>query len=62
MTGVGYLELEAPKLEDSIKFYQSVLGFELLNRGQEPKTDRNQAIHAHGERAILDPHGSELQP
>ncbi len=43
LTGVGYLELEAPKLEDSIKFYQSVLGFELLNRGREVKTDRNQA-------------------
>ena len=43
LTGVGYLELEAPKLEASIKFYQSVLGFELVNRGREVKSDRNQA-------------------
>jgi len=32
MTGVGYLELEAPDLAASIKFYQQVLGFELLDR------------------------------
>ena len=43
LTGVGYLELEAPKLDDSIKFYQAMLGFELLNRGQEVKTNRNHA-------------------
>ena len=43
LTGVGYLELEAPKLDDSIKFYQAVLGFELLSRGQDAKSNRNQA-------------------
>ena len=29
ITGVGYLELEAPDLEASVKFYQQVLGFDL---------------------------------
>jgi len=43
LTGVGYLELEAPKLDESIKFYQAVLGFELLNRGLDIKTARYQA-------------------
>jgi catechol-2,3-dioxygenase len=32
MTGVGYIELEAPNVPASIKFYQDVLGFEVLNR------------------------------
>jgi len=44
LTGVGYLELEAPQLDDSIKFYQAVLGFELLSRGHDIKSNRNQAI------------------
>ena len=29
MTGVGYIELEAPDVEASIEFYTTVLGFEL---------------------------------
>lgn len=29
MTGVGYLELEAPDVEASIEFYEQVLGFEV---------------------------------
>jgi len=29
MTGVGYMELEAPDVEASIKFYHAVLGFEV---------------------------------
>jgi len=43
LTGVGYLELEAPKLDDSIKFYQAVLGFELLGCGQDAESGRIQA-------------------
>jgi len=43
LTGVGYLELEAPKLDESIKFYQEVLGFELLSRGRHAESNRNQA-------------------
>ena len=43
LTGVGYLELEAPKLDESIKFYQAVLGFELLKRDQDAKSNRQQA-------------------
>lgn len=43
LTGVGYLELEAPQLDESIKFYQAVLGFELLGRGDESKSQRRQA-------------------
>jgi catechol 2,3-dioxygenase-like lactoylglutathione lyase family enzyme len=43
LTGVGYLELEAPKLDASIKFYEQVLGFNLLGRGRDTRTDRAQA-------------------
>jgi catechol-2,3-dioxygenase len=37
MTGVGYIELEAPNVPASIKFYQDVLGFEVLNRSANSK-------------------------
>ncbi len=55
LTGVGYLELEAPKLDDSIKFYEAVLGFELLSRGQDAKSKRNQTAMrmASGQHLIL---------
>lgn len=43
LTGVGYLELEAPKLDASIEFYRAVLGFELLGRGEDGKSQRRQA-------------------
>lgn len=43
LTGVGYLELEAPQLDESIKFYQAVLGFELLDLGTDAKSQRRQA-------------------
>ena len=36
ITGVGYIELEAPDVEASIKFYQDVLGFEIQSRGLNP--------------------------
>ena len=32
MTGVGYIELEAPDVNASIDFYAKVLGFELQSR------------------------------
>lgn len=51
MTGVGYLELEAPDVEASIKFYHDVLGFEVQSRA----TDGKQAMlkMASGQTLIL---------
>jgi catechol 2,3-dioxygenase-like lactoylglutathione lyase family enzyme len=43
LTGVGYLELEAPNLDGSIKFYEQVLGFHLLGRGRDARSDQAQA-------------------
>jgi catechol 2,3-dioxygenase-like lactoylglutathione lyase family enzyme len=37
MTGVGYLELEAPDVARSIDFYENVLGFEAQNHSQSPR-------------------------
>lgn len=37
MTGVGYLELEAPDIAASINFYQNVLGFELQEQSASGK-------------------------
>jgi len=37
MTGVGYIELEAPNVEASIKFYHDVLGFEVQGRSNDGK-------------------------
>lgn len=37
MTGVGYIELEAPDVAASIKFYTTVLGFELINRSEDAR-------------------------
>ena len=34
MTGVGYIELEAPDVNASVDFYTKVLGFELQARGE----------------------------
>jgi catechol 2,3-dioxygenase-like lactoylglutathione lyase family enzyme len=36
MTGVGYIELEAPSVEASIAFYEKVLGFEIQSRRANP--------------------------
>src|SRR5258706_2007190 len=36
MTGVGYIELEAPSVEASIGFYEKVLGFEVQSRATSP--------------------------
>jgi catechol 2,3-dioxygenase-like lactoylglutathione lyase family enzyme len=37
MTGVGYLELEAPDVSASVDFYKKVLGFELQDRAANPQ-------------------------
>jgi len=36
MTGVGYIELEAPSVDVSIAFYEKVLGFEVQSRRANP--------------------------
>ena len=38
MTGVGYIELEAPSVNTSISFYEKVLGFELQDRSPRQAT------------------------
>jgi catechol 2,3-dioxygenase-like lactoylglutathione lyase family enzyme len=43
MTGVGYLELEAPDMRASIDFYEKVLGFELNSRSENPTGHAQQA-------------------
>ena len=43
LTGVGYLELEAPNLDASIKFYEQVLGFKVLERGRDTQSNNPQA-------------------
>ena len=43
LTGVGYLELEAPKFDASIKFYEQVLGFKILERGGDAQSNKAQA-------------------
>jgi len=53
LTGVGYLELEAPKLDASIKFYEQVLGFALVSRGVDPQSGKNQATLRMGGGQIL---------
>jgi len=37
MTGVGYIELEAPNVDASIIFYHAVLGFEVQSRSADSK-------------------------
>jgi len=37
ITGVGYIELEAPNVDASVKFFQDVLGFEVQSRSEKPK-------------------------
>lgn len=38
MTGVGYLELEAPDVAASVDFYEKVLGFEMQTRSEAPQS------------------------
>jgi len=55
MTGVGYIELEAPDVKASIDFYQKVLGFELQNNGKNVQSGVEQATMkmASGQTLIL---------
>ena len=55
MTGVGYLELEAPDVEASIDFYEDVLGFEVQDRNENPQDRLQQATMsmASGQTLIL---------
>ena len=53
LTGVGYLELEAPNLDASIQFYQQVLGFALLERCQDGFSKKAQATLRMGSGQIL---------
>ncbi len=50
MTGVGYIELEAPDIEASIDFYAKVLGFELQGRSENGP----QATTQNGKRPDVD--------
>jgi len=43
MTSVGYLELEAPNVEASVRFYQQVLGFELVGYSEDTHQNVRQA-------------------
>ena len=56
MTGVGYIEFEAPDVAASIQFYTTVLGFALINRSE----DTRQATPQDGERPDFDPDPSTL--
>ena len=55
MTGVGYLELEAPDVKASIDFYEKVLGFEVQNGSEDPNGHPQQATMkmASGQTLIL---------
>lgn len=55
ITGVGYLELEAPDLERSVGFYADVLGFELLGYGKSEIHRNRQAtlVMKSGQNLIL---------
>jgi catechol 2,3-dioxygenase-like lactoylglutathione lyase family enzyme len=55
MTGVGYLELEAPDLAASIKFYEQVLGFAPLERDVDTRAHLPRATMqmASGQRLLL---------
>jgi catechol 2,3-dioxygenase-like lactoylglutathione lyase family enzyme len=44
MTGVGFLELEAPNLDASVKFYSDVLGFEVVGSGENSRHQAQQVI------------------
>ena len=55
MTGVGYLELEAPDVKASIDFYEKVLGFEVKSRSENAQGHLQQATlkMASGQTLIL---------
>ena len=53
MTGVGYLELEAPDVDTSIEFYKQVLGFELVADSRESNRRQATLLMASGQTLIL---------
>jgi catechol 2,3-dioxygenase-like lactoylglutathione lyase family enzyme len=52
MTGVGYLELEAPDVAVSVDFYEKVLGFEVQSRSEAPQRQATMRM-ASGQTLIL---------
>ena len=52
MTGVGYLELEAPDVAGSIDFYEKVLGFEVQNHSESASRQATMRM-ASGQTLIL---------
>ena len=52
MTGVGYLELEAPDVAASVGFYEKVLGFEVQSRSESPQHQATMRM-ASGQTLIL---------
>ena len=52
MTGVGYLELEAPDVAASVGFYEKVLGFEVQSRSESPQRQATMRM-ASGQTLIL---------
>ena len=52
MTGVGYLELEAPDVAASVDFYEKVLGFEVQSRSEAPQRQATMRM-ASGQTLIL---------
>jgi catechol 2,3-dioxygenase-like lactoylglutathione lyase family enzyme len=53
MTGVGYLELEAPDVEASVEFYKQVLGFRLVEDNQYLPLRQVTLLMASGQTLIL---------
>jgi catechol 2,3-dioxygenase-like lactoylglutathione lyase family enzyme len=53
MTGVGYLELEAPAVDASIEFYKQVLGFELMEDNRDFSHRQATLLMASGQTLIL---------
>jgi catechol 2,3-dioxygenase-like lactoylglutathione lyase family enzyme len=55
MSDVGYLELEAPELEASVRFYKQVLGFDFLAYSEHPilRSRRATMLMASGQTLIL---------
>jgi len=55
MTGVGYIELEAPDVKASIDFYHKLLGFEIQDSGNDSRSGLKQATMrmASGQTLIL---------
>ncbi len=53
MSGVGYLELEAPDVAASVEFYKQVLGFRLVEDSQHPSRRKATLLMASGQTLVL---------